>query len=79
MRSESSALMAKATELVQAGRKDRALLVLKMRRLREEESQKAEASLLNVEKLVRHKKKHGVLGIGWFYMWGEGVCGMYGT
>lgn len=61
MRSESSALMAKATELVQAGRKDRALLVLKMRRLREEESQKAEASLLNVEKLVRHKKmKRGV-------------------
>lgn len=53
MRAESSRLTAQATELVQAGRKDRALLVLKMRRLREEESQKAEAQLLNVEKLVR--------------------------
>lgn len=53
MRAESSRLTAQATELVQAGRKDRALLVLKMRRLREEESQKAEGQLLNVEKLVR--------------------------
>jgi len=52
MRSESSRLTGQATELVQAGKKDRALLVLKMRRLREEESQKAEAQLLNVEKLV---------------------------
>jgi hypothetical protein len=52
VRSESSQLTAKATELVQAGKKDRALLVLKVRRLREEESSKAEAQLLNVEKLV---------------------------
>ncbi len=52
MRSESSRLTGQATELVQAGKKDRALLVLKMRRLREEESQKAEAQLLSVEKLV---------------------------
>lgn len=52
MRAESSRLTSQATELVQAGKKDRALLVLKMRRLREEESQKAEGQLLNVEKLV---------------------------
>lgn len=52
MRSESTRLTEQAKELVTAGRKDRALLVLKMRRLREEEQAKAETQLLNVETLI---------------------------
>jgi len=52
MRSESLRLTEQAKELVTAGRKDRALLVLKMRRLREDEQVKAESQLMNVEQLI---------------------------
>lgn len=52
MRSESLRLTEHAKELVMAGRKDRALLVLKMRRLREDEQVKAESQLMNVEQLI---------------------------
>lgn len=52
MRGESIRLTEQAKELVQAGKKDRALLVLKMRRLREEEGSKAEGQLMNVEQLI---------------------------
>jgi hypothetical protein len=52
MRSESLRLTEQAKELVTVGRKDRALLVLKMRRLREDEQVKAESQLMNVEQLI---------------------------
>eukprot|EP00624_Nannochloropsis_granulata_P005892 evm.model.NODE_4194_length_22161_cov_20.701637.7 len=52
MRSESIRLTEQAKELVAVGRKDRALLVLKMRRLREDEQVKAESQLMNVEQLI---------------------------
>ncbi|EWM21846.1 snf7 family protein [Nannochloropsis gaditana] len=52
MHSEKMRLTEKAKELVTAGRKDRALLVLKMRRLREDEQAKAAGQLLNVEQLI---------------------------
>jgi len=52
MRSESLRLTEQIKELVTAGRKDRALLVLKMRRLREDEQVKAESQLMNVEQLI---------------------------
>ncbi|GAB5032679.1 charged multivesicular body protein 6 [Nannochloropsis oceanica] len=52
MRSESIRLTEQAKELVAVGRKDRALLVLKMRRLREDEQVKAESQLMNMEQLI---------------------------